>query len=324
MTDDELLTLLRSNNHFEHPELWLDFARENAFREVSSTRRLACPDCGSTNFTPIGQYIYYSSLIRLQRCGACDLVFSDVLLAPEVIAQHFDAAYKDESYFLKQRQGIFREIAELVATLLPQGGSVLDVGGAKGHLADEIRKLRPDAKIVVNDISQTSCTHAQMQLGFETICGDLAVLSARTERFDVVMGIDVAYYEPQLQTAWHTFAALTAPGGSLLLRIPNRLTWIRAIDACALPFGATRQLTSRVPLFNTEHIYIFSRRYLRRALGSRGFTNIEHRPSAFLASDGVSGLRRRMLYLAICGIAAATRSRILLSSSQLVIAKRSA
>ena len=326
MTDEELLKLLSSNNYFEHPEQWVEFARTNSFRPVVSTRRLSCPDCDSRDFAPIGQYVHYSSLIRLQRCSDCDLIFSDVLLAPELIAQHFDAAYKDESYFLMQRQCIFAEIADLVASLLPKGGSVLDVGGAKGHLAGEIRKRRPDARIVVNDISQASCDYACQQLGFETICGDLGVLSGISERFDVVLGIDVAYYEPQLRTEWSTFSKLTAPGGMVLLRIPNRLYWIKMAEAWARwkrRLGLLSGPQHRVASFNTEHIYIFSRRYLKRALGSHGFTEIQHLPSSFLASRGMRERVQQLLYAVIRFVSRLSGGVVVLSSSQLVVAKRS-
>lgn len=327
MTDEDLHRLLSSNNYFEHPKLWVDIARAHDFRPVVSTRLLACPDCGSASFAPIGQYIHYSSLIRLQRCRECDLIFSDVLLAPEVIAQHFEVQYKDESYFLTQRQPIFAEIAARVASILPPGGSVLDVGGAKGHLATEIHKRRPDARIVVNDISSASCDHARDTLGFETICGDLPVLSGVSERFDVVLGIDVAYYEPRLRTAWSTFAALTAPRGTLILRIPNRLYWIQAAEAwnrlmrrCGLRRGP--QVT--VASFNSEHIYIFTRRYLKRTLNAHGFDTVQHLPSRFLASNGTAGSVRGLLYAAIIGASRLTGGAVVLSSSQLVVATRSA
>ena len=324
-TTEELRQLLRTNNFFPEPELWIEFARAHSLRAVSSERRMECPSCGSAARAALGQYIYYSSLIRLQCCAHCDLIYSDVLLSPEVISKHFESAYKDESYFVRRRQAIFSEIAERVATLLPKGGSVLDIGGAKGHLANEILRRRPDARIVVNDISQTSCDFAEQELGFATVCGGITTLGSIGERFDVVLGIDVAYYEPNLREAWQAFAALTAPNGHLLLRFPNRLRWIRFVEwlnAWGRRLGSVRQPQSRVASFNPEHIYIFSRRYIDATLRQHGFSEVRHLPSHFLASKGIRNAVRQVIYRLVSLLASATNGKFLLSSSQLVIAKR--
>ncbi len=327
MTTDELLRLLRANNYFERPEEWVEIARAQGFREVKSERRLRCPSCDSERFRRFGQYIYYSSLICLRRCAECDLVYADVLLAPEVIAQHFESAYKDEGYFLRSRQIIFAEIADQVAAHLPINGSVLDVGGAKGHLAAEIRRRRPDARLTVNDISTASCAYAESEFGFEAIPGDLRALSHVKRQFDVVLAIDVVYYEPNIAEAWSTLASLTAPGGSLLLRIPNRLHWIALaewIAALKRRLGVHRGPQQQVASFNSEHIYIFSRRYLRQALGARGFDQIRFLPSHFLAKAGWQGALQRAVYWLVSVISRATGGRVLLTSSQIVVAKRSA
>ena len=140
----QMREILKSNKGFKNPEQWVDYALLHKFRRVEAEKLQACPDCGERESGFLGQYVYYSTLVELRSCENCELLFSDTRIDPKVIYAHFEKAYKDEEYFTRQRRGIFEQIADLVNSSACLGASVLDIGGAKGHLLAHVKKRRPD------------------------------------------------------------------------------------------------------------------------------------------------------------------------------------
>ena len=130
-----VLELLEANG-FDEPRKWVAYAESHDFKRVPSEKIVECPDCHSTSFEVLGQYVYYSTLIHLKRCRNCDLVFADVRLDPGTLESHFETAYKDETYFLRERRFIFRQISKCVDRLTPLEGAVLDIGLLSKPLAE--------------------------------------------------------------------------------------------------------------------------------------------------------------------------------------------
>ena len=277
------LDLLRRNVGFDDPEAWLDYARSHGFRDVRATPLRTCPSCAEPSSRVIGQYVYYSTLFRLRACRGCGLAYADVRLADEVVRAHFEIAYKDDTYFREQRAKIFDHLARLVGERAFPGASVLDVGGATGHLLSAIRARRPDLRLALSDISQAACDAAALKHGFRTICGGLAALEGCADDFDVVVMSDVLYYEPDLPAVWRLLPRLVAPGGSVIVRVPNRLPWIRIGTLLSRwrPGTAPAQAT-HIPFFNPEHLYAFSRGYLLNRLRTSGFVDVGALPTPLL------------------------------------------
>src|SRR2546422_4627682 len=167
-----LLDLLRAQG-FSDPEPWVTYARQHGFRPTRSQRLIRCPDCGAVPRDEIGQYVYYSPLAKLRLCTRCGLAFSDVRLDAAVIRAHFESAYKDEPYFVTQRRRVFEQLARFIDRCAPSGGSVLDIGGAKGHLLDAVKRRRPDLRVTLTDVSESACQWARTHYGFRTICGSI-------------------------------------------------------------------------------------------------------------------------------------------------------
>ena len=67
------LAVLRHNVGFDVPELWVDYAIRHGFRQVKAVTVGRCPDCGGQPKRSLGQFVYYSTLVRLVECGACGL-----------------------------------------------------------------------------------------------------------------------------------------------------------------------------------------------------------------------------------------------------------
>src|SRR4051794_13784470 len=124
---EEALEILCRNVGFEDPERWVDYALRHSFKRSSATTIPRCPDCERPPVGQLGQYVYYSTLIRLLNCGSCGLIWADAHLDPAIVEEHFQTAYKDRDYFRRRRAPIFQQLVGELDRLTPHGGAVLDI-----------------------------------------------------------------------------------------------------------------------------------------------------------------------------------------------------
>jgi SAM-dependent methyltransferase len=253
----------------------MELARARSYRRVPATRLERCPHCGAEERGILAEYVYYSNHAHLVECPSCGLWYSTLRLNAETIRSHFERAYKDEAYFEGRRRPILRELAGIVAEAAPEGGRVLDVGGAKGHLLAQLAELRPDLRLTLSDMSETACAHARSAFGLEAVEGGISELAELDRRFDALVLGDVIYYEPDLEALWRLLDRVLAPGGLVVIRVPNKARWIR------LRLLRHRSRTG-IPVFNPEHLYVFTARFLVRELRRRGFRGVEARASRLL------------------------------------------
>jgi 2-polyprenyl-3-methyl-5-hydroxy-6-metoxy-1,4-benzoquinol methylase len=320
---EEVLEILRQNVGFEDPEPWVDYALQHSFTRSHATPIPVCPDCGQPPVSQFGQYVYYSTLIRLLTCGSCYLMWADAHLDPSTVRQHFETAYKDRDYFRLRRSLIFRQLVGELDRLTPQGGAVLDIGGAQGDLMQLLKMERPDLTTVVHDLSESALQHASEQFGLPTILGDIGALQNHDRRYDAVVLSDVLYYEPRIADVWRVLRRLVAPGGAVLVRVPNKLAVIRAHQVLSRLMRSIRRHNSQdsIKYFNPEHIYILSRRYLTARLLRTGFRSVRVLPSPPLAAQPSAGHQAIAAMLAGVSntISVLSRSTLVLSPSMLVI-----
>ena len=281
--DEDYLSLL-ARQGFENPEAWVDVARREGFRVVPATMVMACPGCGDIRSSRIGQFVHFSNALQLRECAACRLVYADRRVDAAVIQSHFESAYKDEEYFARKRKPVFDQIGAICAELAPHGGTVLDVGGAKGHLLDAIRRRRPDLRLILNDVSETACAYGRVHFGLEVLPGALSAIAHRAPPVDVLVMSDVLYYEPDIRGAWEAVSRVCRPGGALVIRVPNKLPIIRVTQQVLRPGGRGVASQARIRFFNPEHLYVLSRGYLEERLRAIGFATVEAAPAALLAA----------------------------------------
>ena len=280
--NQDIVEILKHNGGFSRPEEWVRYAKQHHFRKVSSRKLEVCPDCNSRSREKLGQFIYYSNLICLYECGGCDLVYTDTVIEGGTIEKHFEGTYKDECYFKEMRKYVFEEIGDLVKQLAPTGGSVLDVGGAKGHLLAMVGERRPDLWRGLNDLSSMACQWASSHYQLQVFCGRFVACEFR-QTFDVITMIDVIYYEPALHMLWDRASSLINDGGHVIIRVPNKLALILwYLKFFSMIFRLSRDLQATIKFLNPEHIYVFSRKYLRQRLASLGFEDVIFLPSALL------------------------------------------
>jgi SAM-dependent methyltransferase len=316
--------VLKENKGFAKPEQWIEYAKEHGFRKVNAIAVEVCPDCGSVDARKIGQYIYYSNLALLLTCGHCNLLYCNVRIDNDTVSKHFDTAYTDEKYFAESRKDTFDQIVTILKGCAPVGGRILDIGGAKGHLMAALQDFRSDLTLVVNDVSLAKCEWARQHYGFHAVCATASEVCSMSHTFDVLSMIDVMYYEPDLAKLWSGLDGTLRQNGTLILRVPNHYGAIVIRQAIERLFSSAtqREMQDDIAWFNPEHLYVFSKKYLKKRLGKLGFTHIRFVPSALFITDmkwrplcrGVYILAKVIYYLSL--------RTIICTPSMLVIARR--
>jgi 2-polyprenyl-3-methyl-5-hydroxy-6-metoxy-1,4-benzoquinol methylase len=318
------LGVLRGNCGFQRPELWVPYAREHRFEAVRAARVEACPDCGHREAQRIGQYVWYSSLVRLRLCEACALVYADVRIDDEVVQEHFETAYKDEEYFVVNRRDIFDDVCRLVDRHAPAGGTVIDIGGGKGHLMARVKERRPDLRVVVNDVSREARQWARSKYGLEVAGGRAVDLESWPDRFDVATALDVIYYEPEISRLWRVLGARVRDGGTVILRVPNTWGLIRWCEwwRDRLTRPESRMMATRVVGLNPEYLFVFSRSYLVSRLRGLGFTTVDVRPSPLPVRGSATRWLGRLGHSMAKAVHAASGRRLVVTPSMIVVGHR--
>lgn len=179
--------IVKSNHGFDYPEIWIQYAIEKKFTKVKGEKILSCPDCSNEKTTKIGQYIFFSTLIKLLECQNCGLIYSDFRLDASIIKKYFENAYKDEKYFVVLRRKIFRQILNIVKEIENSCGKIIDIGGAKGHLLKYIQDIRPEYELLLCERSEIACDYAEKQFKLNTICCSINELSPKNLLFDLAL-----------------------------------------------------------------------------------------------------------------------------------------
>ena len=142
--------------------------------------------------------------------------------------------------------------------------------------------------------------------------------------FDVVVMSDVIYYEPEPAKLWTLLPNLVAPGGIVIIRVPNRLLLIRLAQAIRrfVTSKRARDMRDRIMFFNPEHLFIFSRRLLTRRLSSLGFDPVTVWPSELL-TPGAQTRRLHTLYYQVARLVhLGTLRRLTITPSLLLVGRR--
>lgn len=252
------------------------------------------------------------------------MVYCDVRIDDGVVQSHFEVAYKDEEYFLRNRRAVFEEIVAGIDDAAPVGGAVIDIGGGKGHLMNWLKERRSDLRVVVNDVSSVACEWARSKYGLEVLECRAADLEGYEGRFDVAVALDVIYYEPDIARLWRGLGGLVENGGTVILRVPNTW-WLIRMGQGFRNFWSTakkREMATRIVGFNPEHLFVFRREYLVSKLTSLGFSDVEVKPSPLPLTGGAMR-GASSLYVSVARLLhRVSRGRVVTTPSMIVVGRK--
>jgi SAM-dependent methyltransferase len=245
----------------------------------------ACPVCGSEAATVFAEqkidpaaldgfafasrkqpeYMHY----RLVACGVCDLIYASPAPGPETLAGAYLTAGFDSSEESKWAARTYRSLLRPVLGSLtsPSGnlGSALDIGAGDGAFLEELLAagFRHVEGVEPSDAPRMSAGDHIRPFIHEGLFSPAAF---EGRRFDLITCLQTIehVHEPLglCRDAW----SLLTDGGALFIVCHNR----RAASA--------KLLGRHSPIFDVEHLQLFSPRSLRQLLGESGFTNVSVRP----------------------------------------------
>ena len=322
MDNTEALEILKHNKGFDNPNDWIEYAQSHSFKKIKAQIRYVCPDCGNNILKTIGQYVYYSQLIRMKKCKKCFLTFSNVIIDKEVIVKHFEMAYKDVKYFEFIRYPIFNHITHILSRSYPDKLKILDVGGATGQLSSMLLEKNDKYNIIVNDISQIACNTVIKEHKIRAICCNLSDLYNHELNVDVLLLVDILYYVEDIKMAWYSINKCLNEDGILIMRIPNKLLIIEIIQFLIKIF-TNNYKAEKVYGLCYEHIYFFNNSYLNRKLIELGFKQISYFPSPMKNSkNALVNLILKLIYVLSIFVYYITFKHVCLTPSKIVKAHK--
>jgi SAM-dependent methyltransferase len=239
----------------------------------------ACPVCGSqdrshvlaeANFDParLGRFSFASRKLpeymhyRLVVCPVCELVYASPAPTPESLVRSYDEAGYDSAGEALLAARTYESVLRPVLDRLPDRDGAIDIGAGDGAFLERL-----------------------LGLGFTSVVGfepsGAAIAEAGAEARSLIRhepfspeGLEPGRYS--LVTCFQTIEHLDDPlaacrqvhgplkeGGALVLVCHNR----RALSA--------RVLGRRSPIFDVEHLQLFSRESVRFLLAQAGFGAVE-------------------------------------------------
>jgi 2-polyprenyl-3-methyl-5-hydroxy-6-metoxy-1,4-benzoquinol methylase len=240
----------------------------------------ACRACHATAATPRARLDGYA----VYRCASCGLVYSD--LPDERIPELYDEDYYREEFgpyfsalfgesddaLLRERFGHYLDVLDAHVP----AGRIVDVGCAAGLFLDVARARGWDVHGV--EISEYAASIARERHDLAVETGDVTDVALEPGSFDVVAMLDMLEHAPDPVAALRHVRPLIAPGGALLLVLPNDrnlVTWV-AMLAYRLSGGRLRRPAEGV--HQVYHLSYFTPATIRRVLESARFEVLQIEP----------------------------------------------
>jgi SAM-dependent methyltransferase len=207
------------------------------------------------------EYMHY----RLVRCPTCDLVYASPVPSAEGLARAYDEAAFDSAEEARCAARTYGRLLGPLLARLPDLGTAIDVGTGDGAFLEELAAA-----------------------GFETVIGvepsAAPIAAARPHvrpwiRHGTFREADFPAGEATLVTCFQTLEHLPDPAAfarsAWRLLKPGGAVLFVGHDYGALP---NRLMGRRSPIYDIEHLQLFSRRALGEMLRRTGFTHVHVRP----------------------------------------------
>lgn len=241
-----------------------------------------CPLCGDNQFSSLfaearldparmGEFAYASRKLpeymhhRFVCCKACDMIYASPVPDPADLTTAYEAAAFDSQKEAALAARTYAAQIRSFSNRLPDQCGALDIGAGDGAFCGELQALGftdiiglepSSAPIAAADPGIRSCLRQEMFMP-----GQFA-----TEQFSLVTCFQTIEHVSDPAELCREAARILKPGGGLCLVAHNR----RAISC--------RVLGRRSPIFDIEHLQLFSPASLHRLMSDAGLQSIAIRP----------------------------------------------
>jgi SAM-dependent methyltransferase len=242
----------------------------------------ACPVCGSTDesnvFAPanideagFNAYSFASRKLpeymhpRLIECPVCDVVYANPAISSESLATAYQEAAFDSSEEAGHAARTYGTYLRRILPRLPDLDGALDIGTGEGSF------LRELVRAGFRDVVGVEASRAPVEAAAADVRPLIRQEMFRTDSFPpesfrlIACFQTIEHLRDPLAICRDAWRALK-PGGALFLIGHNR----RALSAAILG--------RKSPIFDVEHLQLFSKRSFRRLLSTAGFTGISVEP----------------------------------------------
>ena len=208
----------------------------------------------------VPEYMHY----RLVLCSACDCVYASPAPSPEMTSPAYQEAAFDSSVESHYAARSYGRILSRFVGRLPDLAGALDVGTGDGAFLEQLL-ARGFTDVV----------------GVEPSSAPIATATEEIRRLIVQGSFEAHRFEPgrySLVTCFQTLEHLHDPGamcdGAYRLLKPGGAFFVICHNRRAL---SAKLLGARSPIFDIEHLQLFSPASITRLLERHGFENIEVR-----------------------------------------------
>jgi SAM-dependent methyltransferase len=221
-----------------------------------------CPLCGAEPFVPR----FAHGGFRMVECCACGLWYLNPMPTRAALASFYDGGYfasedacaggyGDYAAMAEDHRDTFRRRLDLVEAHVG-AGRLLDVGAGFGYLADAATERFAERWVV--ELSEEAARRVSPR--HRVVVGSFESAALPERYFDVVSLQDCLEHLPEPASALEKIRRLLRPGGALFAVTPNVGSWLARV-----------QRGNWVSLKFPEHVVLYSRATLARALESNGF-----------------------------------------------------
>ena len=207
------------------------------------------------------EYVHH----RLVRCGRCDLVYADPAPAAEDLhAAYLEAAF-DSVAEARRASATYGAVLGRIVSQLPSRSGALDVGTGDGSFLAELQR-RAFTQIVGVEPSSAPIAAATPLVRHLIRQDTFHEGLAERGSLSLVTCFQTIEHVPDPLGLCRQAAGMLRPGGALLLVAHNRVS----ISA--------RVLGRRSPIFDVEHLQLFSPRSARNLLRTAGYRGVRSWP----------------------------------------------
>lgn len=246
----------------------------------------ACRMCRATGARLRARLDGYS----VYRCGECGLVYSD--LPTERLPELYDEDYYRREfgpYFaalfgetddtpLRERFSVYLDVLEAHA---PKG-RIVDVGCAAGLFLLVARDRGWDVQGV--EISEYAADIARTRNGLPVLTGDVTDVELEAGAYDAVAMLDMLEHAPDPAAALAHIRPLIAPGGSLLLVLPNDRNLVTSVAMFLYRISGHLLRFPAEGVHQVYHLSYFTPDSISRLLEQGGFEVLEVLPDETVES----------------------------------------